>query len=148
MPVCVVTRAPASPEFCTDSTSSISPSVRASAFGSLAVAMMSRSLTESARRRSEPATSTRSLAGCARRAASTSSAIGIAFESTTRGAGPPAASWSASVCLSCSCDLQPEALQILDRARLDGRAQRVERVDAELVVELAGALGPEARAGA
>ena len=92
MPVCVVTRAPASPEDCTDSTSSSSPSVRASAFGSLAVAMMSRSLTESARRRSEPATSTRSLAGCARSAVSTSSAIASARESTTRGAGPPAAS--------------------------------------------------------
>ncbi len=113
MPVWVVTRAPASPEFWTDSTSSISPSVRASAFGSEAVAMMSRSLTESARRRSEPATSTRSLAGCARSAASTCSAIGIAFESTTRGAGPPAASWSASVCLSCSWTLSPKPLRSL-----------------------------------
>ena len=40
--------------------------------------------------------------------------------------------------------LQPEAAQLPDRARLERRPQRVQRVDAELVVELAGALGPEA----
>ena len=41
-------------------------SAASSAGGSEAVAMMSRSLTESARRRAEPASSTRSEAGCAR----------------------------------------------------------------------------------
>jgi hypothetical protein len=41
--------------------------------------------------------------------------------------------------------LQPEAAQLLDLPRLDGRAQRVEGVDAELVEQLAGALGTEPR---
>ena len=107
MPVWVVTRAPASPADWTDSTISISPSVLASAAGSEAVAMMSRSLTESALRRSEPATSTRSDAGCARSAPTICSAIGTARDSRIRGAGPPSSSCSARTRLRFSSAFGP-----------------------------------------
>ncbi len=63
-PVCVRTRTPASPGAWAVSTSSSSASARASAPGSVAVAITSRSLTLSVIRRAEPASSTRSAAGC------------------------------------------------------------------------------------
>ncbi len=49
--------------------------------------MMSRSLTESARRRAEPASSTRSEAGCARRDSTIASPISRALLSSTLGFG-------------------------------------------------------------
>ncbi len=107
MPAWVITRAPASPAECTDSISGSSPSAAASAAGSLAVAMMSRSLTESAWRRSEPATSTRSAAGCERSAPTICSAMFSARESRIRGAGPPSGD-SASVLSSCSSTFAPK----------------------------------------
>ena len=73
MPVCVRPRAACSLGAVADSITSSSPSARASAAGSEAVAMMSRSLTESAWRRAEPASSTRSEAGCARSASTIAS---------------------------------------------------------------------------
>jgi hypothetical protein len=74
-PVCVRARAAFSPGEAALSMTSSSAKAVSSAEGSEAVAMMSRSLTESARRRAEPASSTRSLAGCARSAATISSPI-------------------------------------------------------------------------
>jgi hypothetical protein len=64
-----------------------SANAAASAPGSLAVAMTSRSLTLSARRRALPASSTRSAAGCARSPSMTCSAIPSALGSRKRGAG-------------------------------------------------------------
>ena len=55
----------------------------ASAAGSSAVAIRSMSLQVSAQRRAEPATSTRSAAGCSRSAAASSSAIGRTSESSS-----------------------------------------------------------------
>ena len=86
-PVCVRPRAAFSFGAEADSIRSSSPSERASAPGSDAVAMMSRSLTESAWRRAEPASSTRSAAGCARSAATICSPISSARFSSTRCAG-------------------------------------------------------------
>ena len=106
MPECVSTRAPASPADSTDSTSGSSASAADSATGSCAVAMMSRSLTESAWRRSEPATSTRSAAGWERSAPTICSAMSCARESRMRGAGPPSGD-SASVLSSCSSTFAP-----------------------------------------
>ena len=57
-------RTPASLAVPADSTSSSSAAARASAAGSVAVAITSRSLTLSAIRRADPASSTRSEAGC------------------------------------------------------------------------------------
>ena len=109
MPAWVITRAPASPAACsTDSTSGSSPSAAASAAGSLAVAMMSRSLTESAWRRSEPATSTCSALGCERSAPTICSAMFCARDSRIRGAGPPPSGDSASVLSSCSSTFAPK----------------------------------------
>ena len=68
--------------------------------------MMSMSLTESAQRRSEPAASTRSAAGCARSASTTWSAVSIARESTTLRAGP-SSSTSASTRRRFSSALRP-----------------------------------------
>jgi hypothetical protein len=68
--------------------------------------MMSMSFTESARRRSEPATSTRSDAGWPRRAPTTWSATVSARESRIRGAGP-FSSCSASTRLRFSSTLAP-----------------------------------------
>ena len=56
-----------------------------SAFGSLAVAMMSRSRTVSLRRRALPASETRSAAGCSRRTSTTASSAGSAWPSSVRG---------------------------------------------------------------
>ena len=70
-----------------DSMRSSEPSARTSAPGSEAVAMMSRSFTESAWRRAEPASSTRSAAGCARSAATICSPIVSARCSSTRCGG-------------------------------------------------------------
>ena len=116
--------------------------------GRSAVAMMSRSLTESARRRSEPATSTRSLAGCSRSAASDLLGDRDRRESTTRGAGPPAASCVGERLLELLLDLEPEARRSSDLPASTRRAQRVERVDAELVVELAARAWARSPAGA
>ena len=58
-----------------------------SAFGSLAVAMMSRSRTVSLRRRALPASETRSAAGCSRSTSTTASSAGSACPSKARG-GP------------------------------------------------------------
>ncbi len=94
-PVCVRPRAACSLGADADSIPSTSASARTSAPGSLAVAMMSRSLTESAWRRAEPASSTRSDAGCARSAATICSPTFSARCSSTRCAGrsaTPAAS--------------------------------------------------------
>jgi hypothetical protein len=74
---------------------STSASAAASAAGSVAAATMSRSFTESAFRRAEPAISTRTAAGCARRASATASPTSSARERTTRSAdfsAAPAAS--------------------------------------------------------
>ena len=60
-----------------------------SAFGSLAVAMMSRSRTVSLRRRALPASQTRSAAGCSRSTSTTASSAGSAWPSSARG-GPVA----------------------------------------------------------
>ena len=96
MPECVTTRAPASPEAATLSTSDSSDSVEISAWMSLAVAMMSMSLAVSPIRRTDPAISTRSAAGWSRSAPAICSATGIARDSRMRGAGPPPSSCSAS----------------------------------------------------
>ncbi len=144
MPVCSVTRAPASPDCCTDSTRSSSPSVLASAFGSLAVAMMSRSLTESAR----PAQRAGHLDAVRRR-------VGAQHADDLLGDGdrareqharrrPAAVLVVGEHLLEVLLDLGAEAAQPADLARLRRRAQRVERVDAELVVEPPRPLGPEA----
>ena len=144
MPAWVITRAPASPADCTDSTSGSSPSAADSAAGSWAVAMMSRSLTESAWRRSEPATSTRSAAGCERSAPTICSAMFCARESRMRGAGAALGRLRQRL-EQLLLDLRAEPAQLADLLLLGGRAQRVERVDAELVVEPPRALRPEAR---
>ena len=130
----------------TDSTSGSSASAPASAAGSEAVAMMSRSLTESAKRRSEPATSTRSAAGCAR------SALGdLARRRRARARARRAARRAVAVVglgqhlREVLLGLGAEAAQLAQPAVLDRRAQRVERVDAELVVQPPRPLGPEAR---
>ncbi len=108
MPECVFTRAPASPDACTDSTRSSSRSVSISAAGSLAVAMMSMSFAVSPSRRSEPAISTRSAAGWSRSAPAICSATGSARESRIRGAGPPPSSCSASTRSRFSSTLAPK----------------------------------------
>ena len=108
MPEWVITRAPASPLCCTDSTSSNCESVETNALTSLAVAMMSMSLAESAIRRSEPAISTRSAAGWSRSAPAICSATGSARDKRIRGAGPPPSSWSARVRSRFSSTLAPK----------------------------------------
>ena len=143
MPAWVITRAPASPAEWTDSISGSSPSAAASAAGSLAVAMMSRSLTESARRRSEPATSTRSAAGCERSAPTICSAMFARARAGCAAPAPPSGD-SASVLSSCSSTFGAEPRSSRICCCLGRRAQRVERVDAELVVEPPRPLGPEA----
>ena len=115
-----------------------------SATGSCAVAMMSRSLTESALRRSEPATSTRSAEGCERSAPTICSAM------FSRAREQDARRRAALLRLGQGLeqrllDLRAEAAQPADLLLLGGGAQGVERVDAELVVEPPRALGPEAR---
>ena len=143
MPACRTTRAPASPEECTESTSGWPVSVATSAAGSAVVATTSRSLTESASRRREPATSTRSTPGAARRASAICSAIGCARESSQRGAGRPVVARGERL-EQLLLRLGAEAAQAAQLLRLGRLAQLLERVDAELVVQAARALGPEA----
>ena len=128
MPEWVLTRAPASPAFWTASTIGSSLSVPASAAGSEAVAITSMSFTESARRRSEPATSTRSR-GVRSRAPTTWSATGSAREQdprrrpARRGRRGPA---------EVLLHLAPNPRS----PRIPGRGpQGIERVDPQLVVE-------------
>ena len=89
IPLCVRTFAPALPEASTDCISGSAMNAATSASASFAVAMMSRSLHESAMRRAEPASSTLSEAGCSRSAATMGSPIASARSSTTRGASSP-----------------------------------------------------------
>ena len=106
---------------------------------------MSRSLTSSALRRADPATSARTTAGCARspsRIASADRHRARAARRAPRPAARPAPSSDAISALSSS--LRRRTLQLPDRPALAGRAQRLQRVDAELVVQPACALGPEA----
>ena len=87
MPVCVRARSALSPGSEQCSMTSSSANARSSSPGSVAVATMSRSLTASTIRRAEPASSTRSEAGCARSAATMPSPISSALVSSTRGRG-------------------------------------------------------------
>ena len=143
-PVCVRPRAAFSFGADADSMRSSSPSARTSAPGSDAVAMMSRSLTESAWRRAEPASSTRSAAGCARSASTICSPIvqrAVQQHALRRALADPGVDRRQHRRL----ELRPEALDVAQRVALGGRAQRRQRVDPELGEELARALGPEAR---
>jgi hypothetical protein len=110
--------------------------------GSDAVAMMSRSLTESDSRRSEPASSTRSAPGgrAARRRP--------ARRRRGRERGAPGLGRPVDAGLE---HLEELLLDLAPKPRIprifccsQAVAQRLERVDPELVVELAGALGAEA----
>ena len=122
---------------------SSSAKAASSAGGSEAVAMMSRSLTASVRRRAEPASSTRSDAGCARSASTIPSPMSSALLSSTRAARRLAGAGRERL-EDRLLELGPEAAHVAQLLGLGRRAQALERVDAELVVELAGALGPEA----
>jgi hypothetical protein len=143
IPVWVRPRAAFSPAVPDDSMTSSSANALVSAAGSEAVAMMSRSLTLSVRRRADPATSTLSEAGCASRAPTICSAI----------AAPWAAASAARACRRrrrrtrehLLLELPAEAADVAQPLLLGGLLQRLERVDPQLVEELAGALGPEAR---
>ena len=106
--------------------------------------MMSRSLTESAWRRSEPATSTCSELGCERSAPTICSAMFSARDSRIRGAGPPSGD-SASVLSSCSSAFAPNPRS--SRIFCSSAAARSASSEsiAELVVEPPRALRPEAR---
>ena len=107
-----------------------------SAAGSLAVAIRSMSWQVSVRRRAEPATSTASLAGWARRSCASCSATGSTSESSSRSPGAPSvelAERRQHVLLG----LRPEALELADPLLLGGGAQLLEARDAELVVEAA-----------
>ena len=88
IPLKVTIRAPASPADPACAASGCSFNAVASAAGSVAVAIRSMSLQVSAIRRAEPATVTRSLAGCSRSASASSSATGSTFESSTRPGAP------------------------------------------------------------
>ncbi len=143
IPVCVRSRTPAAAGVPADSIRSSAVAARASSIGSWAVAITSRSLTLSAIRRAEPASSTRSAAGCARRAATSGSPTARARSSTTRWPCWPA---------SASGDRGQQRLLGLGSEPLEGAdplpfrrlAQRVDGVDLELVEQPSGALGTEA----
>ena len=125
---------------CATSPCSVSASARA--FGSVAVAIRSMSLQVSARRRAEPAISTASLAGCARSALASSSAMGRTSESSSRSSGPSEPSFAERgehVLLG----LRAETLDRPDPLALGRLAKVVEARDAELVVELAHGLRSE-----
>ena len=113
-PVWVRSRTPDSLGVWAASTSSSAAAAWASASGSEAVAMMSRSLTLSVIRRAEPASSTRSAAGWARRASSSCSPTASARLSTTRRPPPlPSASsarWAAIAARMLSSALGPKPL--------------------------------------
>ena len=87
MPVCVRARAAFSPGVEQDSITSGPANAASSAPGSVAVAITSRSLTASTKRRAEPAISTWSEAGWARSASTIPSPIRSALLSSTRGRG-------------------------------------------------------------
>ncbi len=149
MPLWVRTRAPLSPIPATDSTSSEPASASASARGSSAVAMMSRSLTDSAQRRAEPASSTWCEVGWSRSSASSGSAIAqraVEHEAARRAAAGLGGRGRArdrleEVLLRSGA----EPSQVADPLLSGGALQRLQRVDPELLVEAAGALGPQAR---
>ena len=106
-PVWVRPRVPASVARPVDSMISSSLSAEASATGSCAVAITSRSLTESASRRAEPASSTCSEAGWARSAATIASAAASALGSSMRSPGTSPASNAASEARMFSSALAP-----------------------------------------
>ena len=117
----------------TVSTSSWPVSAATSAGGSAVVATMSRSLTASALRRSEPATSTRSAPGAARRASTSCSAIGSARDSSQRGAGRAVVAGGERL-EQLLLGLRAEPAQAAQLLGLGRGAQLLERVDPELVV--------------
>ena len=105
--------------------------------------MMSRSLTESARRRAEPASSTRAAAGCSRRLATIRSPMSSALVSRIRGAG--ASAIPASSAASSSSNFAPKPRSAAQLAAPRRGPQRVQRVDAQLVEQPPRALGPQPR---
>ena len=111
----------------------------------LAVAMMSRSLTESARRRGDAG----QLDAPRRPGARAARAMIASAISARAGAACAASGVSATPrsndASTFSSNFGAEALHVAQLLGLGGGAQRVERVDPEVVVELARALGPEAR---
>ncbi len=113
-PEWVTALAPASPELPTTSMASSSVKAFDRAAGSLDAATMSRSLTVSARRRALPASSTRSAAGCSRRAATISSPTTRALESTIRSFGRPSAP-AANAAMTFSSALSPKPGTSLSR---------------------------------
>ena len=110
---------------------------------SVAAAITSTSPTVSARRRSEPASSARSQAGCARSGSSTVRASSSAWSSRKtrlRGAAP------ASSCASSCCSLRsPKPGLALQAALARGDLELCQRRDAELLPQAARGLGAEAR---
>ena len=90
-PLCARPRAAFSPAVPADSSASTPASAAARAAGSVAAATMSRSFTESASRRAEPAISTCTAAGWARSASATCSPTSSAVGRTMRCAGLSAA---------------------------------------------------------
>ena len=105
--------------------------------------MMSRSLTESARRRAEPASSTRSEAEM--RAQRLDDPLADLQGLVEQHPGLRRLADAGREGLEHGLlELRPEAAHVAQLLRLGRRAQALERVDAELVVELAGPLGAEA----
>ena len=113
--------------------------------GRSAVATMSRSLQVSAMRRALPAISTRSPPGARAAPPPAPRRSRAPSRAAARALGVPSAP-AASAASTFSSRLGAEARHVARAAPLlGGAAQVVERLDAERVVELARALGPEAR---
>ena len=125
----------------TSATNGCSTSQAVSAGPSLAAAITSTSPTLSARRRSEPASSARSQAGCARNGSSTVRARSSAWsmrKARLRGAAP------ASICARSCCSLRsPKPANPLRRPVARGGLEVGERRDVELLPELARRLRAE-----
>ena len=144
MPAYVVIRPPASPEASTDSTTGSSVSAFTSAFGSAAVAITSRSLTESA----QPPQRAGDLdaLGAGHGAQRVDDLLGDRLRAREQHArrGRPVEA-GGELLEQLLLDLRAEAAQPAQLLLLGGRAQRLERVDPELVVEPARALRTEPR---
>ena len=142
MPVCVRARAPRSPAERTDSITSSLPNASSSARGSSRggddVEVLD-AVGQPPRRAGQLDAVARSAR--ARSASTIPSPICSALCSSTRGAGrsPTPAAKAAS---SASSNLRPEAAHVAQPLGLGRVAQRLERVDAQLVVQRRARLGP------
>ena len=113
--------------------------------GLVVVATMSMSLTLSASRRAQPASSMRaSTAALSRRPAMSASPSSIALGSSSAGAGARAPRRPASAAEHALLELRAQPAHGAQPLCERGRAQRLERVDAQLGVQQARALGPQA----